>query len=256
MHYPSTTFSVLLLLIFSACQSDPDPQVLVQQAIEAHGGDHYDGVRVSFDFRDRHYEASMNRGQFTYERSWQDSLGKVRDVLTNQEFVREIDGEEVHLTEEDEGRYANSINSVIYFALLPYALDDPAVNTTYLGLDTIKQIPYHKVRVAFDQEGGGEDFEDVYVYWFHQEKHTMDYLAYEFHVNEGGTRFREAYNVREVNGIRFADYVNYTDTLHTFALEEYGEQFEAGFVQELSRIDLKNIEVEALKKPSIATRQP
>lgn len=173
-------------------------------------------------------------------------------MLTNKGLVREIDGEKVSLSEEDQNRYANALNSVIYFALLPYALDDPAVNTSYLGVDTIKQELYDKVRVTFDQQGGGTDFEDVYVYWFHQRKHSMDYLAYEFHVDGGGTRFREAYNVREVNGIRFADYMNYTDTLHSFALENYDEQLKADQLQEFSRIELENIEVKTDERQSVA----
>nr|WKN38943.1 hypothetical protein K4G66_09535 [Tunicatimonas sp. TK19036] len=250
MHY--WPLALLLLLMVAACTSQPNPKEIVAQAIEVHGGQQYNGSHISFDFRDRHYDAYLDGGQFTYERTWQDSLGKVHDVLTKQGLMREIDGERVSLSEEDQNNYANSINSVIYFALLPYALDDPAVNTSYLGVDTIKQEPYNKIRVTFDEEGGGTDFEDVYVYWFHQRTHTMDYLAYEFHVNEGGTRFREAYNIREVNGIRFADYINYTDTLHSFALEDYDEQLKADQLQEFSRIELENIEVEAARRSSVA----
>jgi len=250
----------ILIFLFSlavfGCETDPDPRTIIDRAIKAHGGDNYDGSHISFSFRDRNYTIRLNGGEFTYERSWEDSLGKVHDVLDNQGFTREINSEKISLSEEDRQRYANSLNSVVYFTLLPQPLNDPAVNATYLGTDTIKTEPYHKIRVSFDQEGGGTDFEDVFVYWFHQDKYTMDYLAYEFHVNGGGTRFREAYNVREINGIRFADYINYTDTLHEFSLAEYDEQFKAGKVQELSRIDLKNLEVAAIKSPSIAARKP
>lgn len=250
------TLIFLFSLTILGCQPDPDPHIIIDRAIKAHGSDNYDGSHISFSFRDRDYTIRLNGGEFTYERSWEDSLGKVHDVLDNQGFIREVDGSRVSLSEEDQQRYANSLNSVVYFTLLPQPLGDPAVNATYLGADTVKSEPYHKIQVSFDQQGGGTDFEDIFVYWFHQDKYTMDYLAYEFHVNGGGTRFREAYNVREIKGIRFADYINYTDTLHEFSLAEYDKQFKANQVQKLSRIDLENVEVEPIKPPSIAAKQP
>ena len=97
--------------------------------------------------------------------------------------------------------------------------------------------------MTFKQEGGGDDFDDEYIYWIHRNRHTVDYLAYSFEVNGGGTRFREAYNVRTVEGIRFADYVNYESTTSDFALENYDQLFEVGKVKELSRIETENIEV-------------
>ncbi|MEM9832836.1 MAG: DUF6503 family protein [Bacteroidota bacterium] len=247
MHYSQPFLASLFFIFCFACQSNPDPKEIIAQSIEAHGGDNYDSTHISFSFRDRDYNIHLAGGQFTYERTWEDSLGNIHDVLNNQEFIRKINQKVVDLSAEDEQRYANALNSVVYFALLPQPLADPAVNATYLGTDTLKSEIYHKIKVTFDQEGGGTDFDDVFVYWFHQDKHTMDYLAYEFHVNDGGTRFREAYNVREAGGIRFADYINYTDTLHSFALEEYNTQFTKEEIQELSRIDLESVEVEMVK---------
>lgn len=89
-------------------------------------------------------------------------------------------------------KYYNSVNSVHYFAYLPQGLNDKAVQKELLGEVVLKGEPYYKVRVTFAQEGGGNDYEDVFIYWFHKQKFTMDYLAYEFHVDGGGMRFREA----------------------------------------------------------------
>lgn len=255
MRYPFLFLFCVFAVLGFACQSDSDPKEIIDQAIAAHGGEDYDGKHISFSFRDRDYDVYLNNGQFTYERSWEDSLGSIHDILNNQSFTRKIDGNEVTLSSEDKQRYANSLNSVVYFALLPQPLTDPAVKATYLEVDTINSEQYHKVQVTFEQAGGGTDFDDVFVYWFHQDKHTMDYLAYEFHVNGGGTRFREAYNAREVNGVRFADFVNYTDTLHQFSLEEYNTQFTNQQVQELSRIDLENVRVEVIEQSAIAAER-
>lgn len=217
---------------------------IVDRAIAAHGGEALEQAHISFDFRKKHYEVELDQGQFAYESTGEDSTGRfVRDVLTNQTFSRSVDDQTANLTAKDEAAYRNSLNSVVYFVLLPYPLNDPAVNKEYLGEATVRGEPYHEIKVTFDQEGGGDDPEDVFVYWIHQENYTVDYLAYEFHVNGGGTRFREAYNVREVEGIRFADYINYESTIDDFALEDYDRLLESGKVEELSRIETENVEV-------------
>lgn len=242
---------LILPLLLLGCQPADSNSSLAQrvidQAIAAHGGDQLDRARISFDFRKKHYEATLDQDTFRYESRGEDSIGYVEDHLTNQNFSRSVDGQEVTLNAEDEDRYRNALNSVVYFVLLPYPLNDPAVNKTYLGETTLREEPYHKVKVTFDQAGGGDDFDDTFVYWIHQEDHTMDYLAYEFHVNGGGTRFREAYNARTVAGIRFADYINYESTVDNFTLEDYDRLFEEGKVQELSRIKTENIEVGPMK---------
>ena len=59
--------------------------------------------------------------------------------------------------------YSASVNSVHYFAVLPYGLDGKAVNKTYVNKVDIKGKSYHKIKVTFNEEGGGEDFEDVFM---------------------------------------------------------------------------------------------
>ena len=229
----------------SEATSEPSKaQRIVDQAIAAHGGEALEQAHLSFDFRKKHYEVQLDGGQFVYESHGEDSIGLVHDVLTNQEFSRSVDGEPLTLSQKDRDAYRNSLNSVVYFVLLPSPLNDPAVNKEYIGETSLKGEPYHKIRVTFREEGGGDDFDDEYVYWIHRERYTMDYLSYSFHVNEGGTRFREAYNVRTVQGIRFADYVNYESTVEDVALENYDQLFEAGKVEEISRIETRNIRVQ------------
>ncbi|MHC2993769.1 hypothetical protein OB13_20115 [Pontibacter sp. HJ8] len=238
----------LLFLTSTSCQTEqlPDAQQIVDQAIEAHGGSRYDNGAISFRLRDRQYRALRDNGAFVYSRSFTDSTGQqVHDVLRNSGFTRRVNDVEVALPEEKEKAYAASVNAVIYFALLPYALNDAAVQKEYLGETNINGEPYHKVRVTFAQEGGGEGYQDVYVYWFHQQHHTMDYLAYSFQENGGGTRFRQATNPRTLGGIRFQDYVNYT-IKENIPLENYDTAFEAGKLEKVSDIVLEEIEVREL----------
>ncbi len=235
-------------LVATSTEAKPRNQAekRIDQAIETHGGARYQSAEIEFDFRGRHYVAYQNGGTYRYERHFEDSTGQeVHDVLSNEGFTRTVAGQEVSLTEEWQDRYGNSINSVIYFTLLPFKLNDSAVQARYLGQDTIKGEPYHEIEVTFRPEGGGKDHEDVYLYWIHQQKNTMDYLAYSFDVNEGGTRFREAINRREVEGIVFQDYNNYKGEKET-PLAEMDQMLEDGTLEKLSEIINENIEVKLL----------
>jgi hypothetical protein len=223
-------------------------QWIVDLAIAAHGGERIaSGARVSFEFRDRQYVATRQGGRFQYERIFTDSAGaNIRDVLTHQGFFRERDGRRVELSPRDSGAFANSVNSVVYFSLLPYFLNDKAVVKEYLGQGAINGVSYHKVKITFREDGGGKDHEDEYVYWFHRDRHTLDYLAYNFLVDGGGARFREAYNQREINGIRFADYLNYRPADDSREVASFDSLYEAGGMVELSRIEKKALQVEVL----------
>ena len=197
-------------------------QQIIAEAIEAHGGGKYKQAEIEFDFRNKHYKYLQNGGAYQYERIFKDTSDqKVRDVLTNDSFIREIADETVDVSEEWKGKYSNSVNSVMYFLMLPFRLEDSAVNASYVGESKIKGEPYYKVKVTFGQEGGGKDYQDIFMYWFHQDKKTMDYLAYSYDVDGGGVRFREAINKREVEGLLFQDYNNFKANLED-PLEDSG----------------------------------
>lgn len=221
---------------------------VINKSIAQHGGKQIENSRIAFDFRDRHYVSERKGGLFTYERIWQDTTSgdRFRDVLTNERLYREINGERVALSAKDSAAYANSTNSVIYFALLPYFLNDPAVRKVYLGRGDMKGIPYHKVKVTFRQEKGGKDYEDEFVYWIHPENFTMDFLAYNYLTDGGGARFREAYNIRNIEGIRFADFINYKPVPDSREVAGFDETYNAGNMKELSRIETTDIEVTPL----------
>ncbi len=244
-------FALVLIGFMAGCSSettnsntaDAKAQEIVDKAIEAHGGQAYHSAAFEFDFRDRHYSWQRNPDHYVYTRTFQDSLGVLKDVLINSsQLTRTLNGDTVALTSEWQTKYANSVNSVLYFIQLPYQLNDPAVNKKYLGEETIKGEPYHKIEITFDQQGGGKDYEDVFVYWFHQRTFFLDYFAYYYNTDETGVRFREAYNRQKVGGIVFQDYVNYEPVDTTATVYQQAELFEKGQLKELSRIENKDIQ--------------
>ena len=208
------SFKVLFLftILILSCEQENkfDPNIIIDKSIAASGGEFVGNTTIDFDFRDRHYKAIRKNGQFQYERVFKDSIGVIKDVLNNQDFQRFINDAYFAVTDRKEKAYTSSVNSVHYFSVLPYGLNDNAVNKTFLEQAKIKGKNYHKIQVTFNKEGGGEDFEDVFIYFINTETLKVDYLSYSYSESDGiGLRFREAYNERYVNGIRFVDYNNY-----------------------------------------------
>ncbi len=241
--------SIVILLIalgFVACKGKTDKaREIVDKSIEAHGGKNYEKFTAEFDFRKFHIKLMQDNGngaanRFQYERISKDSANnEVWDILNNEGFLRIINGNQVALSEKDISKYTNAVNSVAYFVLLPYKLKDKAVNLEYLGETEIDKQKYDKVKVWFDKEGGGKDFEDVYCYWFNQKTHLVDYLAY----TNGGPRFRRVKNRQTVGGIIFQDYENFAITDTTIQAYDYDKAFIAGKDSLLSLIEQKNIVV-------------
>ena len=237
---------ILLISIAVACSAPaPTAQEVVDKAISQAGVDKLKNGEASFTFRDIDYTYMMHGGDFIYTRTQKDSLGnQVKDVLDNEGLFRYINDSLVTLEEEKRAAYTSSVNSVIYFAFLPFRLNDAAVNKSYVGEVEINDTNYHKIKVTFDAEGGGEDFEDVFYYWFDTEDYSMDYLAYSYNEEDEGTgmRFRIAYNSRKVNGVTIQDYRNLKPKVKdSIPLEQIDQAYQDGKLEEISLIELEDV---------------
>lgn len=243
-------FALLALgmVVFMSCKEQKEPtkitaQEVVDKGILASGGDTYKTSSFSFDFRGRTYVLDRTTGSKILKRIRKNDTLDIVDVKAPNGFERFVDGKVVQLPDSLSISYANSVNSVHYFAYLPYGLNDRAVQKKYLGEIMIKGENYHKIKVTFSQENGGDDFDDVYIYWFNQSTFEPDYLAYEFHVNDGGLRFRKAYNKRIVEGIRFVDYYNLKPINKNQSILNIDSLYIKNELELLSKIELTNIKV-------------
>jgi hypothetical protein len=148
-------------------------------------------------------------------------------------------------------KYSRSINAVHYFSILPYGLNDKAVNKSYLGEVEIKAKPYYKIKITFEEDGGGEGHEDIFVYWIHKDTYQVDSFGYSY--DEGphdrGIRFREAYNRRVVNGLSFTDYNNFNPEDSLASVYSLDSLFVANKLKLLSKIELEDIKVNLLPVP-------
>ncbi len=233
----------LLLTSFTILSFQISEQKIVDKAIENAGGTKYDNAIIHFTFRGKQYQSTRKKGSYQLERYVSTEDGLIHDVVSNFGLERTIENCPVKVVDSMVTRISDGVNSVHYFAALPYGLNAPAVQKELVGESIVKGIAYHKIKVTFKKEGGGTDFEDEFLYWIRKETYTVDYLAYKYAVDGGGIRFREAYNPRMVNGIRFADYNNYKTHDLTVPLFDLDKLFEKKELKLLSKIELEDVYV-------------
>lgn len=205
--------------------------ILMNKMYNSHGklGD------FRFKFRDVQYSFKFTDSDFIYTKYDTINGATILDSLDNAGFRRYENGRQLQLNQDEKDKYAESLNSVVYFACLPLKLQDPAVNLTYVDSVVIKNIDYHVIQVDFNKEGGGKDHEDIFYYWVNSENFQVDYLAYRYNTNGGGVRFRSAFNSRMINGMRFQDYKNYGAPIGT-PLDSLALMFERHELELLSEI--------------------
>jgi len=213
---------------------------LLHKALEAHGGNRYDTADYTFVFRDKIYTFKNDGPTYRYTRAYEKDGKAILDLLDNGTFTRATDGKATPLSAKATRAASDGINSVVYFATLPHKLRDAAVNRYPAGETTIRGKKYQTLKVNFDEEGGGTDHDDNFLYWINDATGRIDYLAYDYRVNGGGVRMREAYNPRVVDGILFQDYVNYKAPVGT-PLTALPGLLETGALKELSRIETEDV---------------
>lgn len=248
-----------LVLVASCTEATPTPSVkiaagerptpitkadsVVFAAIDSAGLWGLDTSTVTFAFREGQYGLDMHDGMYVYTRSFVDTSGSdILDVLTNDGFRRTTNGRATSLKPKQDSSAREALNSVIYFAFLPRWLADEAADRAYEGLDTLRGRAYHRVRVGFRQNGGGVDYGDQFLYWFDVDDLSLDFLAYSYATNDGGVRFREAFNTRIVSGITVQDYRNYAaEPEGTFTLDEMAKAWSKGKLELLSTVGLEGV---------------
>jgi len=244
-------YFLLGIMTISSCNTvskDLTAQEIIDRSITNSNVNLISNASISFDFRDRTYNADRYNGVFSLERITKKGGSITKDILSNDGFKRYVDDKPVQVPDSMAIKYSESINSVHYFAALPYGLNDKAVKKKLLQEITIKEKAYYKIEISFEQEGGGVDYEDVFVYWIEKENFTIDYIAYKFHVNGGGVRFREVTKEFRNKGIRFVNYNNYKPKNETIHVSGLDVEFQNNNLVLLSEINLESIKVIFLNK--------
>jgi hypothetical protein len=240
---------VTCAITLGGCEQALDgPEAVVAQSIQAHGGQAFDRVHVRWGFRGIPFEVIRDNGRFRYQRTVSDSLGQaIVEVMENEGSWIEVGGTRQEVDPQRRARLETAVNSVVFFGFLPFKLDDPPVRATDLGSAMVAGQPYRKIQVTFRREGGGPDWEDRHILWFHETDHTLDYLAYREVADVETTRFRRAINRRQVGGILLQDYENYTGDPDVEDVANYDQLFEGGGLRLVSMVEFDDLEIRPLE---------
>ena len=236
---------ILLFLILVSCSNSShiSTSQIINKSIKAHGWDQ-DDFSIVFDFRDYQYELKRKNKFYSFQRTTKKEGNVVKDLMSSKKkLIRFINDKSVELSDSMTNVFSNSLNSVMYFFQLPRPLKDQAVITKYLGLAKIFNEKYWTIKVTFKENGGGKDYQDEFRYWININNGQIDYLAYNYLTEGGGTRFRQAVNKQLNKGFIFQDYINFKPNVKFVSLDSLPILFEAGNLIKVSNIKNKNIRV-------------
>ena len=236
---------ILLILILVSCSNSShiSTSQIINKSIKAHGWDQ-DDFSIVFDFRDYQYELKRKNKFYSFQRTTKKEGNVVKDLMSSKKKLKRfINDKSVELSDSMTNIFSNSLNSVMYFFQLPRPLKDQAVITKYLGLAKIFNEKYWTIKVTFKENGGGKDYQDEFRYWININNGQIDYLAYNYLTEGGGTRFRQAVNKQLNQGFIFQDYINFKPNVKFVSLDSLPILFEAGNLIKVSIIKNKNIRV-------------
>ena len=204
---------VLLLVVLSigSCKKNQklSAEDWVNASIKSHRMDDFNNKKVAFSFREFNYTQNKDAQGIIYTRSKKQSPEQIDVLHSKNGFSRTLNNEPVILSDSLASVYSESVNSVLYFFRLPFSLKDTGAIKTELKSEQIKNRLYQKIGVSFTPENGGVDYQDTFRYWIDKETKKLDYLAYQYHSDGGGIRFRAVVNRRTIGGVVFQDYENY-----------------------------------------------
>ncbi|MCF2935899.1 MULTISPECIES: DUF6503 family protein [unclassified Tenacibaculum] len=237
----------ICILFLVSCKPQFTAQEIVDKSIENSNLSALKNATISFNFRKKFYQANRNNGLFEFIKEEKKDSLTIKDILSNDSFKRYVNDSLVELSEKKKKGYGNSVNSVHYFSILPLGLNDKAVFKKILEETAIKGKDYYKIEVTFSEEGGGTDFDDVFIYWFSKDNFQLDYLAYKYHTNGGGVRFRDVKKETLVDGIRIVDYNNYKPLNKDIDFYNIDKLYDEGKLKKVSEIILENVQIKLNK---------
>ncbi len=216
---------------------------IVDRAIGFHGGQTYSSSHTSLTICSKSgcfdLKATVQGDIFGYE--VEDPKRRVRS--TNDAVVRFENGKSVELDAEAAQRNRDFVNARIYFAFLPYRLNDASVFKQDLGLEKWGDLYLHKVKVTF-AAGSSTDSGDAYLYWFDPATARLEQFAYSYGTGEGaGIRFRKLKNYRRIGGLLFFDQQNLGYEAPDVGVDIITPAFVEDKMREVSNVVLSKIEV-------------
>lgn len=184
---------------------------VLDRTLAYHGGALYYDADLSFAARNRTYKARFDSIGFRYERRLRMMNQAAVDIVDQNGFRREVDGERIRMAPGDRDESAFSLGQVVLFAFFPHFLRDSMVDAHYLGTYRFKPEGkmYYRVGFHFRQYWAGFSTEEEYLCLVDTSTFALAYIAYSFKRNGGGLRLLEVSGLIEDGGVHLLNYNSY-----------------------------------------------
>ncbi len=254
MNRTLTTRSALALLpalllignVATAAADKVERLDIVDRAIEHHGGEAFTTSEMRLELCSKSGCSSIRTrvegGLFDHEVTGQVQAGERWVRITNDSVEWRENGEPQTVGADREQGLRDWVMSKIYFAFLPFRLNDPGVYKQDLGLEEWEGRALRKVKVTFTP-GSSTHAQDEYLYWFDPESGRLDQFAYSYATGGGGLRFRKTIDHRRIGEIRFFDQENYGVEGPDLSVDLVTPEYVASAMRHVSTIRLDQIQV-------------
>ncbi len=228
------------------------PPEIVVRAIEHHGGELYRRSETALRLCSRsgcyQIRSRVDGGLFDHRVSGPYRGGQRTVRITNDSVSLESNGVPEPVPPEATQALRDWVMARVYFAFLPYRLDDPDVRYRDLGVERWRGRPLHRVKIGF-AAGSSTDADDEYLYWFDPETARLEQFAYSFAGDPGGLRFRRLSNYRRVGGILFFDQENLGVEGPGLGVDQIAPGFVRDRMRPVSEVTLRDVRVRPLVRP-------
>ena len=240
---------LLSLAAAPAAAAEPPRLEIVARAIEHHGGELYRHSETSLTlcsgsgcYRIR---SRVDGGLYEHEVSGPYRGAERRVLASNDSLAAWRDGQPLAPSPELSAALRDWAMARVYFAFLPFRLEDPDVLQEDLGVEEWEGRRLRRVKVGF-VAGTSTDAEDEYLYWFDPDSGRLEQFAYSFSGRPGGLRFRRLSNYRRIGGILFFDQTNLGVDGEGLSVDQVRPEFVARRMRPVSEVTLRNVTVREL----------
>ncbi|MFQ5527594.1 MAG: DUF6503 family protein [Thermoanaerobaculia bacterium] len=252
-----TAVALLMTTWLAPPASAESPAELVARSIAFHGGELYAATRIELDLCSKSgcsaLEVTQDGGLFEYCATASGKRGEKRVCIDNDSTAEWLDGVGLATGAMPGSEAADALDSSrrdwvmqrVYFAFLPYRLEDPSVGLEDQGSETWDGRELRRVKVSFEP-GSSTDADDEFLYWFDPESARLELFAYSYTRNDGGLRFRRLTNYRREGGILFFDQENLGVEGPGLSVDLVSPAYVRDAMRYVSTVELREIRVSAV----------
>jgi len=237
--------SLLFLSLLSCKDSQTETKTegvsVLQECIEAHGGQKFKKAIIHFEVGDTHYKMKHEGDRKFYKMTKSFDNG-VHEVTYDQGLIQYF----INDTLQDNATYNNRIVSMrldgfLYTSSIPHYFNANDVLVSKLKDVTIRSEKYTVLHITFKEIPNLPKNE--FVLYLNRKTHIIEYMALRYEHLMSQLQFRRMTNPREVGGVLFQDFTPFTPLDENVLLLDLYKKYNNAELNNLKPVTYSNINV-------------